>query len=242
MNYKLNLLPIVEQNVHGKSGQAVIIGVLFSLLSACSHLPEYARPYIGSEPYDLSGTQVITYRKLSRTDFRALRLPDKLKKHGEKLNAHTALSFRPVADSKYLISSTYYNNQLRYYGRVENLRFEAVMIPVNSWWKPDLAVGRHEYVLQHEQIHFALMELTARRLTERAIREKGTFTVVNTTHKEVRKELVDKVNTLIKSTRKELFEEHSAFDRDTSQVFNPLLQNWWFEKVTSRLQIPVEGD
>jgi hypothetical protein len=222
--------------------QVVIIGVLFSLLSACRHLPEYARPYIGSEPYDLSGTQVITYRELSRTDFRALNLPDNLKEHGEKLNAHTALSIRPAADSKYLISSTHYNNQPLYSGRLENFRFEAVMIPVNSWWKPDLALGRRQYVLQHEQIHFALMELTARRLTERAVREKGIFTVINTTHQEVRKELVDKVNVLIKSTRKEIFEEHSAFDRDTSQVFNPLLQNWWFEKVTSQLQIPVEGD
>jgi hypothetical protein len=55
--------------------------------------------------------------------------------------------------------------QSYFFGRIDHLAFEAVMIPERSWWNPAIQANMTGYVLQHEQIHFALTELAARKLT-----------------------------------------------------------------------------
>ncbi len=52
-----------------------------------------------------------------------------------------------------------------YRARIEGLRFDALMSRSCSWWNPDNAVSP-AYVLQHEQIHFDIFEVTERRLNQ----------------------------------------------------------------------------
>ena len=54
-----------------------------------------------------------------------------------------------------------------YVGTISQLKFKTVFVPECSWWNPNLAKNGENYVLQHDQIHFALTELAARKLTSK---------------------------------------------------------------------------
>ena len=108
-----------------------------------------------------------------------------------------------------------------YSARVEQVVFEAVMIPEKSWWNPHLEKGREDYVLQHEQIHFALMEIAARQLTARVARKKPDFTIFYSSYQAAQKTLMERVNDLIAETRTDLLKEHTAFDEEASMHYSP---------------------
>ena len=211
----------------------LVLILLFA--GACAQLPDYAQPHLQQNTGPLP-LNVITYRDLTRKDFQAAELPPHLQGHAKRLNAHTAVSIRPVSTSRYLISSALYHDQNLYYGRVERLSFEAVMIPENSWWNPHLKKVREAYVLQHEQIHFALMEIAARRLNAEVVREKATLTLFDSSYEAVRTKLVERVNELMKESRKEVLKEHTAFDEETSMRYDQKVQQGWWERVTAQLQ------
>jgi hypothetical protein len=40
--------------------------------------------------------------------------------------------------------------QSYFFGRIERLGFEAVMLPDQSWWNPKMPPNMRGYVLQHE--------------------------------------------------------------------------------------------
>ncbi len=206
------------------------------LLPGCTGLPEYAQPRLTQNHYDLFNERVITSRKLTRLDFQSPSFPESLQKYSSKLNAHTALSIRPANHSKYTIGSFVLDGQITYYGRVEHLQFEAVMIPDHSWWRPQLAKEKHAHVLQHEQIHFALMEISARKLTNKVYQESVGFTGINSTALKVKKDLQTKISTFLKKHNVEAMKQHEYFDYDTSLTFNPSLQNWWYGKVLKELE------
>ena len=214
--------------------QAIVV-LLFLFTGSCARLPDYAQPHLQqkAEPLPLN---VITYRDLTKADFQAKELPLHLQNHQKRLSAHTAVSIRPVQNSKSIISSALIYNQQVYCGRIEQLSFEAVMIPGDSWWNPRMKKGREGYVLQHEQIHFALMEIAARQLTDRVARENGALTVFDSSYEAVKKKLMDRLNELMTEFRTNVLKEHTAFDEETSMRYTPKDQQRWWKRVTSQLQ------
>jgi hypothetical protein len=70
--------------------------------------------------------------------------------------------------SKMRITQGYYESQSFYVGSIPQITFEAMFMPTCSWWHPEVPEGLKAYVLQHEQIHFALAELAARNLRTKA--------------------------------------------------------------------------
>jgi hypothetical protein len=154
----------------------------------------------------------------------------------ERLGAHTAVSIRPAPTSKTLVSSGEIYGQQVYFGSINQLSFEAVMIPEESWWNPYLRKGREGYVLQHEQIHFALMEIAARKLSVQVVKEKNTLMVFASNYEAVKIRLMKKINELLAESRTKVFEEHTAFDEDTSLHYNPEDQKRWWQRVTTELQ------
>jgi len=212
-----------------------IIVFLLVFMGSCARLPDYAQPhfYQNTDPLPLN---LITYRYLTRADFQANQLPLHLQEHRKRLNAHTAVSIRPVPTVKLLISSAQIYNQEVYCGQIEQLSFEAVMIPEESWWNPRLAKGREVYVLQHEQIHFALMEIAARQLTIRVARDKGALTVFDSSDEAVKEQLMARIAGLMAESRTNVLKEHTAFDEDTSMRYAPKDQQRWWESVTAKLE------
>lgn len=95
---------------------------------------------------------------------------------------------------------------------------------------------RTNYVLEHEQIHFAITELAARNLTRQAEGVAGTFLVVQPTWKQAFNEISAKIKSLVKTATDESLKEHTAFDEDTSMIFDPVRQRWWLDRVDKAMR------
>ncbi len=210
----------------------LLLYLLFS--GGCASLPSYARPRLYHNQEPLS-TKTISYRALTKNDFKAKELPENLTRHKKNLNAHTAASIRPSPHSRYIVSSFQYQDQMIYSGRVEKMSFEAVMFPQKSWWNPTMPKNRETYVLQHEQIHFSLMEIAARQLNQKAEEESATLTIFDADAATTQQRLQKTVQDWIKESQEALLKRHTAFDEDTSLRYNPKRQQWWYNKVSEQL-------
>lgn len=241
--------------IHRRTGPAVLVGdfladvrrwgvfflgwalvCLFMLAGGCARLPDYARPQFHVPPSGaaISGDS-FGYRQLTVDDFRAPDLPPAYDRHHHRINAHSCISIRPAEETKGRISQGIYAGQRVFVGSVPQVRFEAVFVPACSWWSPDIAAERQTYVLEHEQIHFALAELTARRLTIEARRELEEFLVVDSSRQAVQEALADKVKALTRDAMEASFEEHMDFDEETSLTYDPAAQRRWLKEVRERL-------
>lgn len=211
------------------------LAVLFAFfqLSGCSRLPDYALPQVHtSEDSRLTG---LPYCKLSRSDFQAESLPPEMQMHAGSLSARSSMQIRPGREVKFVIHSDWYQRQQLYFGHVEDIRFEAVLIPEKSWWNPKVPKEREAYVLEHEQIHFGLLELAARSLTAEARASRNDLFVIQSSYAEARDALLQKIEDLIRSTTLAQFEEHKRFDEETSRFYDPPAQRRWLERIEAKL-------
>jgi hypothetical protein len=210
--------------------------ILLPVLSGCARLPEYAMPrsdVILDDPAMID--EGFTYRQLTRADFKASTLSTDRAMHESSINAHTCTRIRPTHDSKFTFNRTRFNDSIVYIGSIDKIGFEAIMIPGCSWWNPALPARNHAYVLQHEQIHFALVELTARQLTVNARLAARTFMAIQSTFEAAKAEVAATINGWIRSAMEESMATHTAFDKDTSLFHSPRWQQWWQEKVERQL-------
>jgi hypothetical protein len=200
---------------------------------ACSRLPAFAAPQgglveqDGSEPAD-----AITYRALRPSDFKRPNPPGPIR-HGQyECGALTCAHILSSPDVVIEVRQPR-ARQAYFEARARNVRFYSVMDRQCSWWNPKQTNA--EYTLQHEQIHFALSEIAARRL-DRAAKELVKQLVVTGSSKQ---EVVDGVNERIKSLAQqymdETLERNEAFDEDTSLGENRKRQNEWWQTVQQEL-------
>lgn len=110
------------------------------------------------------------------------------------------------------------------------------MIPDNSWWNPEIQAALTDYVLQHEQIHFALTELAARKLTRDSKKWASDLMVVKETPQKVYAEIVQQIKDMINSAMEASQKRHLEFDQDTSLFYAPAWQTWWLERVEKDLK------
>jgi hypothetical protein len=209
---------------------------ILGLIAGCAQLPDYARPqfHIPENGSVVSRTG-FAYRPLTVQDFQAASLPPEYSAHNHHINAHSCISIRPAEDSKARITQGVYGKQSFYVGSIPQVTFEAIFVPGCSWWNPDVPEGRKAYVLQHEQIHFALAELAARQLTRDAREALKDYLAINDSYREVQEELKTKLKDMAHAAMKASFEEHTDFDKDTSLRHDPRAQRWWLEEVEERL-------
>jgi hypothetical protein len=124
---------------------------------------------------------------------------------------------------------------LFYGGTISQLKFEAIFVPGCSWWNKEIAKSKEEYVLQHEQIHFALAELAARKLTDEAGYEVKNYLAVGNTYDQIREEIMEKLKNMVRDTMELSLEDHTEFDEDTSIFHDTHIQQKWLEDVHARL-------
>ena len=208
-----------------------------ALIPGCAQLPEYARPRM-VEVDELQKTFAtgFAYRELTPEDFRAAFLSEQLAEHAERINAHAATHVRLTADSSFRITSGDLYGQSYFFGRIERLGFEAVMLPDQSWWNPKMPPNMRGYVLQHEQIHFALTELAARQLTSDSQKWASEVLVIKPTPQEVRAELARQIKDRINAAMEANLKRQAEFDDDTSLFHNPRRQRWWSWTVEDELK------
>jgi hypothetical protein len=206
-------------------------------VSACAQLPEYARPRtIKIDGLHEASKNGFAYRPLTTDDFKASSLSDGQSVHAKNINAQSAILIRLTPDSKFKTSPWPLWGQMNYLGSISHLAFEAVMIPQHSWWNPSMNPARKAYVLQHEQIHFALTELAARQLTRDSREWASKLLVVKQTPEQVYTEIFEQIQEKIRAALEANQKRHLEFDNDTSLSYNPKWQAWWFEKVEKELK------
>lgn len=220
--------------IPGKALLAILLGLI--LLSACARLPEYARPRVRPIA-EVSTVPVIgfSYRQLTLEDFQAPSLPQEFRQHNHQIQAQACLSIRPTRNTSIRITRGNIDNMQIYTGRYLEISFEALFNPDCSWWNPSIPPQRQEYILEHEQIHFALTELQARRLNRLHRQFLLDYISVGSTLEEARQELADEVQKVLQQGMRESLETHTRFEEDTSMVYDPEKQREWLIKVTRQL-------
>ena len=211
-------------------GAALLILAL--LLGACSSLPEYARPTGEVGPGDqVDVSNLITYRTLTPADFQASEPPAHVAAHRQQLAAATCGMVRPSEDSKIIVMGAGDG----YLAIIPHLRFEAFMRRDCSWWNPDFEGHPEDYVLQHEQIHFAFYELGARSLNARAAELSEELRSRGETTQEALAEINRKFVRLNEKALRDVLERSRSFDEDTSMSHNPVQQAAWARRIDAEL-------
>jgi hypothetical protein len=214
-----------------------VLSLSLALIPACARLPEYAQPrMVPADELQMTLATGFPYRPLTPDDFRAASLSEQLAEHAERINAHAATLIRLTADSSFRITSGDLHGQRYFFGRIQRLAFEAVMLPDRSWWNPKIQANMRGYVLQHEQIHFALTELAARQLTSETQKWASDVLVIKPTLQEVRTELAWQIRAKINAAMEANLKRQAEFDEDTSLFYNPRWQQWWSRTVEEELK------
>ena len=209
--------------------------LLFILLGGCAQLPEYARPRTVPNSQDLAASDGFGYRQLTLEDFKATSPPPDSTEKNSYIEARSCIQIAPAADTKAIITQALMHGKEIYVGSISEVRFEAKFLPYCSWWNPKVTGKRTAYVLQHEQIHFAIAELEAQKLSKRVDSEIADYIAFGDSVKEAQQELSKTLREHAKKFNQDVLKEHLKFDNDTSMFFAPNLQLKWLEKVESKL-------
>lgn len=235
--------PRLEANVHAmrhpagaRRGLAAgLTLVLLAATTACaprSVLPEYAQPKIMAmgvaEPAPGDG---VPYRKLVREDFRATGLPADLLPIAAQMRAFSCVNVRVRYDARIDPLDPEGTSARGYRAEVESLEFYAELDRSCSWWSPRKASVPIEYVLEHEQIHFALFELAARR----ANRTPPRLAASAKTDQEAERQIATKIEQALASVMRAAVDENRRFDEETSLGYKPDAQKRWNARVEREL-------
>src|SRR5688572_27759657 len=130
-----------------------LIGMLMGLVACGSSLPPEGRP-TGTMVHDrsfLENADEITYRALTREDFKAKNPPPQADEFAKLLGAVSCTNVRVTDDTSFLIEP----RGSAFETRVTRLGFIARMDRNCSWWNPEPGGQPEAYLLEHEQTHFA---------------------------------------------------------------------------------------
>jgi hypothetical protein len=207
-------------------------------LVGCATLPEYAAPKGGVvDAGKLDSSDVIGYRQLTRADFRGTQAPAEFAPVAERVGAATCGQVRTSSDTIFSLNwrQATPTSEKRHWVEVKKLSFMALMDRHCSWWNDKAAARAPGYVLQHEQIHFALYELGARKLNADADAIRRDMVSEGNSAAEVQARAEKALNLALVKATAELLSRNRDFDEDTSLGYRPDRQRAWLKKVTAEL-------
>ena len=184
----------------------------------------------------LDSADVITWRPLGQSDFRGARPP----------GAFGTSSLRPVAVScAYVVASPQARiypvevpgaeSAVTYRAVVEGLSFHALLSRSCSWWNPNTGVSP-AYVLQHEQLHFDIFEIAARRLNRDLPGLLEIMDVRGPTVQSVVDGAQQHVQAALSRALNETAARNQKLDMETSFGFEPTRQAGWRMQIRRDLQ------
>ena len=215
-----------------------LLAVVTLALVGCggSTLPSYGAPQgsVMSEE-EFQGGDLIRYRLLTRDDFRGSAPTGPAAEHVDKVGAQTFTLVRHDPGVRFEGKETPLpNGKRRSVGTIKNLVFRAWMDRSRSWWNPKKSQTPEDYVLQHEQIHFALVELEAAVMNgEGAELMQRPFE--GTEREDLQRQIEDAINEIVKDGMERLLETNRDFDEATSGRYDPKAQNEWWKRVQQKL-------
>lgn len=211
--------------------------LLFLPLLSCSVGADYASPYLQkSTNYSISEGSGIAYRALAIEDFHAPELANKDQDGRHDIHAQSCIRMHVSKDSAMEITPVAIEGLPRYSGRMLGASFEALFQPSCSWWNPAVPEEKKDYVLQHEQVHFALSELSARRLSQHVAAEMQGVVVTGKTYEDVQAGLNAKFERVASTVLQDELKHHIQFDEETSLLFDRSAQEAWLDRVELQLQ------
>lgn len=200
-------------------------------------LPEFAAPRgrvlaLDEEvPRDL-----IHYRELARDDFQSPQPPPQYEPHRERLGAATCAYILILPESPIEVVELRSPDGPTLFRAVPTgLGFRARMDPGCSWWNSEQTELPPDYVLEHEQIHFALFEIEARRLDARSEALADAATAFALTEEEAARRSYERLEATLTEALGEALRRNREFDEDTSMGFRPERQEVWRERVRAEL-------
>lgn len=215
-------------------GRVVVLGVLGVSLVGCAGNSGSGEERVFSKGSKFAASdRSFTYRPLKIEDFQAEALDRNSGGVIRHVEARSCISIQTAADTR--IRSTATGQGITYAGTLDNVHYKAIFEPHCSWWNPNVAKARRAYVLQHEQIHFALTELSARELNEKVRNFFEPKTVFGQTAQEVEEKLRAQIRVASKEAIAMSSPDHTKFDEQTSFVYKPEKQSKWLEDVNRRL-------
>ena len=179
----------------------------------------------------------IRYRALSRSDFKGTEAPGPFAQVADRVGAATCGQVLTTPDMRMLIHwqrST--DGETSYRLIAKRLRFQALMDRKCSWWNDKVAAFAPDYVLEHEQIHFALYELGARRLNADSAGIMRDMESEGSTREAVERHAEEALNEALQDAVEEIVDQNRAFDEDTSLGYKPTRQKVWLERVNAELR------
>lgn len=220
-----------------RSGRALDLAAIAALVAALAAAPPAsAWEPVGRlvDPEGARDMDAIPYRALVREDFRAGAPPPEVQDHARQLGAVTCAYLVPAAPLRAAAHPVAQDgDRVRYRGELSALSFRAVMDRGCSWWRggpvPD------GYILEHEQVHFALTEIAARRLNARGAKLAQRFRAEADTPDLVVAAARAYVEDVVREAMEELLARNARFDRDTSLRHQPDVQARWRERVEAEL-------
>jgi hypothetical protein len=232
----------MEDHVSGHLGRiAKLIGLSLSLLSCVvsvqpSGLPDYGRARtLSSSPDEIE--ELVRYRPLSRADFKAESPRPEMADHAKDMGAYTCVMLPPRIDRE--VDVTYDVAAGVYVARVVYAGFFAVMDPNCSWWNPSQSSVPPDYVLQHEQIHFMLAEIEARKVLAKARNMEGRAS----SRVESSLRLQEQLDLAARNATTAFLKVTNRFDDETSATYEPRAQAGWLAYAEAELKrLPASLD
>jgi hypothetical protein len=162
--------------------------------------------------------------------------PPEFAAYAEQVGAATCAYLITTPDTRVFVQSLPSpDGATLYRARFENLRFAAHMDRNCSWWNPKEPGAGPEYVLQHEQIHFAIFELESRRLNDSAAEIEARLQATSADPDVVVRLLQQQLEADLGGRMKDILARSREFDEDTSLGHDPAKQRTWWERVHSEL-------
>ncbi len=211
-----------------------------TLVAAAASMPATeARAQAQQRAFDpelLESGDLIPYRALTRDDFRAVDPPGEVAHMDGGLGAATCVFLTTHPDMFIRASSRGNDAQLgQVRASVQNLAFTAFMDRDCSWWNPGDTGLPAAYILEHEQIHFALFEIGARRLNQQAARIQESMKAVSSSQEEAIEELRQRLDAELHAALDQVMLRSDDLDRQTSGAYRRERQQWWYRQVDEEL-------
>ncbi len=208
-----------------------------ALALACSRLPDAAAPKGGLvDPSSVDLSDSIAYRALTREDFRGTVVPPAFAKVADRVGAATCGHVLTTPDTQVMIvGQRQPDGDEHFRVSVKALGFRALMDRSCSWWNDKVAAFAPEYVLEHEQIHFALYELGARRLNAKAAEIAGKMQGEGSSQQALQSQAEQTLRDAVLDEVQVILDQNRNFDEDTSLGYKPERQKQWLKRVTQEL-------
>jgi hypothetical protein len=213
-----------------RSSRALAL-LLLAAGCASQRLPDYAMPQVEVvDAAELAHSDGVAYHTLTRADFRGAKSP--LSNAGDEahMSAFTCANVVPL--DRNVPMQVRQTKPGAFLARPKAIAFVAKMDRDCSWWNPQQPAEGRAYVLQHEQIHFAIVELTARDLTRRARATEAGGDSPQAAVAALKREL----DAVFEAAIAAMSERNTRFDLDTSGRRDPELQQRWFDQVSAELK------